>query len=57
MAAVAVRERAARDDLEGSHARPRACADRVAELSAEAERSRAARDIHDGPGHHRTATA
>ena len=34
-----------------------AYADRVAELSAAAERNRVARDIHDGLGHHLTAIA
>ena len=40
-----------------SHAKLRAYADRVAELSATAERNRLARDIHDGLGHHLTAIA
>ncbi|HEX7304000.1 sensor histidine kinase [Lentzea sp.] len=48
MAAVAVRERDGRIRLEESH---RA----VAELAAEAERARVARDLHDDLGHHLTA--
>jgi signal transduction histidine kinase len=57
MAAVAVRERSARIDLESSHARLTEYADRVAELSAAAERNRIARDIHDELGHSLTAIA
>jgi signal transduction histidine kinase len=50
MASVAVEERRARAQLA-------AYAERVAELSAAAERNRVARDIHDGLGHHLTAIA
>ncbi|WP_306366090.1 sensor histidine kinase [Nocardiopsis sp. CC223A] len=64
MAGITVREQQGRTrleealgDLERSHARLTAYADRVAELSAEAERNRVARDIHDGLGHHLTAIA
>jgi signal transduction histidine kinase len=57
MAAVAVREQALRVGLERSHEQLRAYADRVADLSATAERNRVARDIHDGLGHHLTAIA
>lgn len=57
MAAVAVREQALRVGLEKSHEQLRAYADRVADLSATAERNRVARDIHDGLGHHLTAIA
>lgn len=57
MAAVAAREQALRIRLEESHERLRAYADRVADLSATAERNRVARDIHDGLGHHLTAIA
>jgi signal transduction histidine kinase len=48
MAAVAVEEGRAR-------ARLAASSERIAELSAEAERTRLARDIHDDLGHHLTA--
>ncbi|MEV6521329.1 sensor histidine kinase [Longispora sp. NPDC051575] len=48
MAAVAVEERAGRHRLEESHRR-------IADLSAAAERTRIARDIHDDVGHHLTA--
>ncbi|MEU5256565.1 sensor histidine kinase [Streptomyces longwoodensis] len=48
MAAVAVREQQARARLEGTLAQ-------VAELSAERERNRLARDLHDSLGHHLTA--
>jgi signal transduction histidine kinase len=48
MAAVAVEERAGRARLQRSHLR-------IAELSAEAERHRVARDLHDDLGHHLTA--
>ncbi|GGU32146.1 hypothetical protein GCM10010178_25380 [Lentzea flava] len=47
-AAVAVRERDGRIRLQESHRT-------VAELSAEAERARVARDLHDDLGHHLTA--
>jgi len=57
MAAVAAREQALRGRLEESYERLRGYADRVAELSATAERNRVARDIHDGLGHHLTAIA
>jgi signal transduction histidine kinase len=64
MASVAVGEQAGRSRLEAalrelgaSHARLTAYAGRVAELSAEAERTRLARDIHDSLGHHLTAIA
>jgi len=57
MAAVAAEEQAGRARLEVSHARLRAYAERVAELSAAAERNRLARDIHDSLGHHLTAIA
>jgi signal transduction histidine kinase len=56
-AAVAARERTAREQLEASHARLAAYAVQVAELSATAERNRLARDIHDELGHHLTAIA
>jgi signal transduction histidine kinase len=48
MAAMAVREQQARARLEGTLAE-------VAELSAERERNRLAREIHDSVGHHLTA--
>ncbi|WP_054047716.1 sensor histidine kinase [Alloactinosynnema sp. L-07] len=48
MAAVAVQERQGRIRLQESHRQ-------VAELSAAAERSRVARDLHDDLGHHLTA--
>jgi signal transduction histidine kinase len=57
MAAAAVREQALRVRLSESHDRLRDYADRVADLSATAERNRVARDIHDGLGHHLTAIA
>jgi signal transduction histidine kinase len=57
MAAVAAREQTLRVRLEETHERLRAYADRVADLSATAERNRVARDIHDGLGHHLTAIA
>jgi signal transduction histidine kinase len=64
MAEVAAREQQARGrleqtlrELEASHARLTAYADRVAELSATTERNRLARDIHDSLGHHLTAVA
>jgi signal transduction histidine kinase len=57
MAAVAAREQTVRIRLEQSHERLRDYADRVADLSATAERNRVARDIHDGLGHHLTAIA
>jgi signal transduction histidine kinase len=50
MAAVAVGEQAAR-------VRQAAYAERVAELSADRERTRLAREIHDSLGHHLTAIA
>lgn len=62
MAAVAADEQEARGglerahrELEASHARLTAYADRVGELSAATERNRLARDIHDSLGHHLTA--
>ncbi|MFC4059238.1 sensor histidine kinase [Planomonospora corallina] len=55
MAAVAVEERRGRARLEESHRDLTAYAERVAELSATAERNRLARDIHDDLGHHLTA--
>ncbi|GAA1666539.1 hypothetical protein GCM10009830_10230 [Glycomyces endophyticus] len=55
MASVAVEEQRQRGRVEASHARLRAYADQVADLSAAAERGRLARDIHDGLGHHLTA--
>ncbi|RRS00407.1 sensor histidine kinase [Glycomyces terrestris] len=55
MASVAVEEQRQRARVESSHARLRAYADQVADLSAAAERGRLARDIHDGLGHHLTA--
>jgi signal transduction histidine kinase len=57
MAAVAVEERRLRVRLERSNDQLRGYAERVAELSAAAERNRLARDIHDGLGHHLTETA
>jgi signal transduction histidine kinase len=42
-------------DLEDSHAILERYASRVAELSAAAERTRMARDLHDSLGHHLTA--
>jgi signal transduction histidine kinase len=64
MANIAVGEQASRGRLEEtllalkeSHAQLTAYAARVAELSAEAERNRLARDIHDSLGHHLTAIA
>jgi signal transduction histidine kinase len=64
MASVAVGEQASRArlevtlrDLEESHVQLTAYAAQVAELSAEAERNRLARDIHDSLGHHLTAIA
>ncbi|GAB2495796.1 sensor histidine kinase [Nocardiopsis aegyptia] len=57
MAGIAVREQRGRLRLEESHARLSAYADRVAELSAAAERNRLARDMHDSLGHHLTAVA
>jgi signal transduction histidine kinase len=57
MAAVAAREQTVRIRLEQSHERLRDYANRVADLSATAERNRVARDIHDGLGHHLTAIA
>ncbi|MGY0231690.1 sensor histidine kinase [Longispora urticae] len=48
MASVAVEERSGRRRLEESHRR-------IADLSAAAERTRIARDIHDDVGHHLTA--
>ena len=57
MAGIAVREQRGRLRLEESNARLSAYADRVAELSATAERNRLARDIHDSLGHHLTAVA
>jgi signal transduction histidine kinase len=63
-ASVAAGEQASRSrleetlrDLEESHVRLTAYAEQVAELSADAERSRLARDIHDSLGHHLTAIA
>jgi signal transduction histidine kinase len=63
-ASIAVGERASRTrleealrDLEESHVRLSAYAAQVAELSAEAERIRLARDIHDSLGHHLTVIA
>lgn len=44
-------------DLEQSHRQLTAYAAQVAELSAQAERNRLARDIHDSLGHHLTAIA
>lgn len=55
MAAVAAEERRVRVRLEESNTRLRAYAERVADLSATAERNRLARDIHDSLGHHLTA--
>ncbi|MQM26054.1 sensor histidine kinase [Glycomyces albidus] len=55
MASAAVEEQRQRARVESSHARLRAYADQVADLSAAAERGRLARDIHDGLGHHLTA--
>src|SRR5687767_9472170 len=43
------------EDLEVSHAKLRASAERVAELAAAEERNRLARDILDSLGHHLTA--
>jgi signal transduction histidine kinase len=64
MAEVAAREQQARSrleqtlqELEASHARLTAYAERVAALSAATERNRLARDIHDSLGHHLTAVA
>ena len=64
MAAVAVGEQEGRARLEhalrelsDSHERLADHAERVAELSAAAERNRLARDIHDSLGHHLTAIA
>lgn len=57
MAAVADNEWRARTLLQTANEDLRASAAKVAELSAAAERSRLARDIHDGLGHHLTATA
>jgi len=57
MASVAAEEQAGRVRLEVSHARLRAYAERVSDLSAAAERNRLARDIHDSLGHHLTAIA
>lgn len=64
MAEVAVGEQQARgrlqhtlQELEASHARLTAYAERVAELSAATERNRLARDIHDSLGHHLTVVA
>lgn len=64
MAGIAVGEQASRARLEQtllaleeSHVQLTAYAARVAELSAEAERNRLARDIHDSLGHHLTAIA
>ncbi|MBL7498128.1 sensor histidine kinase [Frankia sp. CNm7] len=55
MAAVAAEERRARTRAQDANERLRASSERVAELSAAAERNRVARDIHDGLGHHLTA--
>jgi signal transduction histidine kinase len=62
MANIAVGEQASRArlektlrDLEESHVELTAYSVQVAELSAEAERNRLARDIHDSLGHHLTA--
>lgn len=55
MAAVAAEERRARARAQDTNERLRASSERVAELSAAAERNRVARDIHDGLGHHLTA--
>ncbi|RGA00243.1 sensor histidine kinase [Microbispora triticiradicis] len=64
MAAVAVGEQESRTrlehalyEVEESHARLTAYADRVAELTAAEERNRLAREIHDSLGHHLTAAA
>jgi signal transduction histidine kinase len=64
MAGIAVGEQEGRARLEGtlrdlekSHAQLTVYSARVAELSAEAERNRLARDIHDSLGHHLTAIA
>jgi signal transduction histidine kinase len=57
MAAAAAGEQALRVRLEESNDRLRDYAERVADLSATAERNRVARDIHDGLGHHLTAIA
>jgi signal transduction histidine kinase len=57
MAAAAAGEQALRAQVEESHDRLRDYAERVADLSATAERNRVARDIHDGLGHHLTAIA
>jgi len=64
MANIAVGEQASRArlektlrELEESHVQLTAYSARVAELSAEAERNRLARDIHDSLGHHLTAIA
>lgn len=54
-AAVAAEERRARTRAQDANERLRASSERVAELSAAAERNRVARDIHDGLGHHLTA--
>ncbi|HET7015931.1 MAG TPA: sensor histidine kinase [Streptosporangiaceae bacterium] len=52
-----IRLEAALRDLRESHGRLTAYAGQVADLSAEAERNRLARDIHDSLGHHLTAIA
>ncbi|HEX6525971.1 MAG TPA: sensor histidine kinase [Streptosporangiaceae bacterium] len=64
MANIAVGEQASRArlektlcDLEESHVKLTAYSAQVAELSAEAERNRLARDIHDSLGHHLTVIA
>ncbi|MBV9451730.1 MAG: sensor histidine kinase [Streptosporangiaceae bacterium] len=64
MANIAVGEQAGRArlektlrDLEESHVQLTEYSAQVAELSAEAERNRLARDIHDSLGHHLTAIA
>ena len=64
MANIAVGEQASRArleqtlrELEESHVQLTAYSAQVAELSAEAERNRLARDIHDSLGHHLTAIA
>jgi signal transduction histidine kinase len=64
MAGTAIGEQAGRirleavlRDLRASHDRLTAYAGQVADLSAEAERNRLARDIHDSLGHHLTAIA
>jgi signal transduction histidine kinase len=54
-AVVAGNERRARAELQVANEELHASTERVAELSATAERNRLARDIHDGLGHHLTA--